>query len=207
MARDLQEATAAVKLIPFDGPPENIRLMQGGPFAQVVHNDVLIVDGSGVGDTADLRLTLPLPGNHVYVLEAFALWGFSTNGVTQFDNGLLETYYSPLPAKDTTGGGTVQQNFQVHGSNNLSIISTSNARMWQLGMTAGTYNQDYSGVNSVDRLVLYGNEAGGTDPVLWLSAGPDTAVPGEVLDYAIVWLAFTVDQFFQSPMYQRLPVR
>lgn len=207
MARDLQEATAAVNLIPFDGPPENVRLMGGYPFAQVVHNDVLIVDGSGVGDTADLRLTLPLPGNHVYVLNGFALWGFSTNGVTQFDNGLLETYYSPKPAKDTTGGGTVQQNFQVHGSNNLSLISTANQRMWQLGMTAGTYNQDYSGVNSVDRMVLYGNEAGGTDPVLWLSAGPDTAVPGEVLDYAITWLAFTVDQFFQSPIYHRLPVR
>lgn len=207
MARDLQEVNAAVNLIPFDGPPENVRLMGGYPFAQVVHNAALVLAGSGVGDTADMRLTLPLPGNHVYVLSGFAAYTFATGQATQYDNGIFETYYSPKPAKDTTGGGTVQQDFQVHGSNNITIISTSNIRMWQLGMTAGTYNQDYSGVNSPDRLVLYGNEAGGTDPVLWLSASTDTAVPTEVLDYAITWLAFTVEQFFQSPMYHRLPVR
>jgi len=73
MARDAQSFTIGDNTAGNNTKVDYILLQGGGvgvfPVARVVFRGAATLDGSGAGDTADCRITLPLPSDNVWHMD------------------------------------------------------------------------------------------------------------------------------------------
>lgn len=212
MARTAQAFTVGIESGTF---AEYILLDGGGrgilPIAKMVFRGSATLDGSGVGDTADCRITFPLPKNVVWQL---ATWHFSAesgiNGL-DYDEALLELFYAPAVI---AFGASTQLNFGVLRSepaNLISVLDVSNYIVGNLLQKPGetlivstSFNED---VQSPFALLSYQDESQGANPVLWLSAGTQTDVDSNVVRFSIMFLGYTFEQANSALMYTGLDRR
>jgi len=111
MARDNQAFTIGDNSAGNSTKVDYILLENGGvgvfPVARVVFRGSATLDGSGVGDTADCRITLPLPSDNVWQMDSFAMHVESTIG---YDENIFEMYVAP---STTAFGQSTQIDFPL----------------------------------------------------------------------------------------------
>ena len=215
MAADQQIATASAEVLPFNTYPAEERRWSNIPHSRVVHRGTLELDGSGAGDTADLRLTLPLGGRDVYQLNTVQLW--MQNGANTIEYGkwaALELYLLDRPSE--AFGTSTQMNIGVQWSDNYETFVGAgiNQRFGGLGyLVEDSAAPNVGGsapgwITDPGRLHLLGSDLGGTDPVYVMSAGTSTNVNANTqLRYWFEWLMYDFEQCLNMPLHYRTPVR
>ena len=132
MARDAQAFTIGDNSAGNSTKVDYILLQGGGtgvfPVARVVFRGAATLDGSGVGDTADCRITLPLPSDNVWQMDSFALHVEST---AAYDNNLFEMYVAP---STTAFGQSTQIDYPIY---QVGRLNPSNALLVQTYALAG----------------------------------------------------------------------
>lgn len=198
MADDLQSITAEFLLRPLDSggvSPQN-QLASSRPFAQLVHTGSVALTGSGVGDTANIRLTLPLPQNYAYRLErflavvqatAFFSWGN--------ENQALIVYAATSP--EIASGATTELILKLNHGSFLSRGGTAEG-------TAFNYMPDAVD-GSASCPILYGYADAAVYPVFMINDG-ETDVDASVLTYWASWLVYELEQTNQANFHQAMPI-
>lgn len=200
MARDAQVATAGITAGTF---AENVLLEGGGlgiiPFSRMVFRGAFALDGSGVGDTADCRLTLPLPSTTVWQLDQLAI---SIEDTEDYTNNLLELYYAP---GTTAFGESTQLNFQL-----LPFVGVSPHNIGTfLNLVPGGQGRNVAGTAQAFSLgnrgpfdvISFNDSSGGADPVVWMGGGADTNLTGGTCRFALTFLGYTFEQMRRGNLY------
>jgi hypothetical protein len=206
VARDAQTAKVGtdfgvVDVVPLEHNPASALT----PFQMVSFRGSLVLDGSGAGDTADCRITMPLAGNNVYQMHSFAMW----SDVTSYDEGYLEVYYAP---KSGEFGQTTQINFPLTFSRSMDLaqagsgMATYNIASILYDGSTTAYHPQILNADSQSpfKFIFGGAEVGGTDPVIWIGGGSSTAVPSGNLYLVCNFLGFTIDQWSNAALYTGL---
>ena len=180
------------------------------PFQLVSMRGSFTLDGSGVGDTADCRISMPLPGNNVYQLYSLS---FSVVGTDpkQYDQGLLEIYYAPKPGEF---GQTTQLNFGLSPGANMAISQVAGSVVVPWGV--GAVQLDQSGTQATNgsfdiqqpfKLIFGGSAAGGTNPVIWIGGGGQTNLDSATCYIGVNFLGYTLEQWGHAGLYTGLITR
>lgn len=210
MARDNQAFTIGDNSAGNSTKADYILLQGGGvgvfPVARVVFRGSATLNGSGVGDTADTRITLPLPSDNVWQMDSFAL---HVEGTAGYDVNLFEMYVAP----STTAFG---QSTQI----DFPLVKTANVDPGQSGSSVTSYAlggqiSNVSG-SSIDttllfddpyRIISFNDVSGGADPTIWLSGGPSTNITGGTVRLVVSFLAYTFEQMSNSALWVGLNTR
>ena len=205
MARDAQAFTIGDNSAGNNTKVDYILLQGGGvgvfPVARVVFRGAATLDGSGVGDTADCRITLPLPSDNVWQMDSFA---FHVNGTTDYDVGLFEMYVAP---STTAFGQSTQVNFPLlqAGTANPSQVAGSSSTSYAIaGQAAATTGSAVDSVVLYDdpfRIISFNDLSGGADPVIHLSGGNQTGITGGTIRLVVSFLAYTFEQMSNSAIW------
>lgn len=208
MARDNQAFTIGDNTAGNATKVDYILLQGGGvgvfPVARVVFRGSATLNGSGAGDTADCRITLPLPSDNVWQMDS---WAMHVEGTAQYDNNLFEMYVAP---STTAFGQSTQINFPVYQAGRTQPTSTF-IQPYALGgqMYSSSGSAMESGVLFDDpfRIITFNDVSAGADPVLWLSGGSSTAVTGGTVRLVISFLAYTFEQMSDAALWVGLNTR
>lgn len=204
MARDAQAFTIGDNSAGNNTRVDYILLQDGGvgvfPVARVVFRGSATLDGSGVGDTADCRITLPLPSDNVWQMDSFAL---QVDGSGDYDTNLFEMYVAP---STTAFGQSTQVNFPlticaalnpVPGGSATSAYSLAGRALTGTGSgldAAIAFDDPY-------RIITFNDVSGGADPTIHLSGGSTTAVTGGTVRLVVSFLAYTFEQMSNSALW------
>lgn len=178
------------------------------PIGIMVHEGALSLDGSTGGNTADLRFSLKLPGDDVYMLTQFfaAIDGTTVEG---YGRGILELYPQVEPAKQF--GSSRQINIPLNtsvpagdpgGASQIMYFDVGNRRSGE-----GSSGNFGLGVQDPGRLILFGEDIGGTAPLLWIGDTTTDVASGQTLRYWIQFLIFDFQTVFNMPLFYRSAVR
>lgn len=212
MARDNQTLTAGDGSTGNGTVAEYIAFQGGGagikPFARMVHRGFFDLDGSGVGDTADCRLSLPLPDQVVWQLDQLAFWTLATD---DYITGAMEFFIAPTTV---AFGASTQINypFSPTVSVNPSDVAGSQQVYWGFfGSPLNPVNQAILGAavtfDDPYRVINYQETSGGADPVIWISSQAETnATAGQARVYAS-WLGYNYEQFNSADVWTGLNQR
>jgi len=199
MARDLQEVTAGSEA---GTAAEYIQLEGGGrgimPFAKMVFSGSFTLDGSGVGDTADLRLTLPLPSTNVWQLQQFA---FNTEGTTAYTIGRFTIGYAP---STIDFGESTILSFPLLASSSTSPHLVSADTPWVLAAstidTGGAALGSALKVDDPFRLVTFNDVNSTADPIIWIGTPGTNAAAGTVR-FAVSFLGYSFEQMNRAELH------
>lgn len=201
MARDLQEVTVGIEPGTFSN---YVPLTGGGkgvlPNAIVSQRGEFDVDGSGVGDTADTRITFPLPADQAWQLVDFHL---QLHDTSEYDKCLLEMTIRPPPVQT--------------GSAQLLRFPLVQSDFWDHEVAATTFHQYLfacanfnspgadsaivTGIQGPGAILFYNNTQSFASPVIWLGAGDATAVTGGSCKFNVLWVGYTKEQCDAAPMW------
>ena len=196
MARDTQAATALPQVFGLQ------RNSLGEPRQLCVHRDTLALDGSGVGDTADLQLTMKMPENVVWQLWSFNAWLTGQVTTPEYILGEFDIYSTPIPGlparqhKYTLSIQTYQQAIVVGEvpTNYIHLGGSENASGVPFNATAAG-----PGVTPFNSWVL---GQGQSDPILFLGCGNTTNVDTDnSLIYELVWRGFYTEDLTTAALY------
>ncbi len=201
MARDNQAFTIGDNSAGNSTKVDYILLQGGGvgvfPVARVVFRGSATLDGSAVGDTADCRITLPLPSDNVWQMDSFALHVEGTSG---YDSNLFEMYVAP---STTAFGQSTQVNFPlticgagapVPGSDTSYCYALAGKQTVSGGIALYNFDDPY-------RIITFNDVSGGADPTIHLSGGSTTNVTGGTLRLVVSFLAYTFEQMSDSALW------
>lgn len=201
MAHDQQTHTQQAEFIQLDGGGQGIL-----PYSKAVHRGNLGLDGSGAGDTASCRVTLPLPSNTVWLLDHWsAAVYYNTNPTTPYAVGNFEMYYAP---STTEFGQSTQINFPIAFSAKYDITGVTRYQGLGLGqsakcLVASATNSDVA-IRTGDpyKILSFNDESGGADPVIDISGNSSQAIAqdGSLL-FAVGWLGFTFEQINRAELW------
>lgn len=212
MARDAQTVTIGQTSSPDNTLAEYIPLRGGGigilPVARYVHRGSFAINGSGSSDTADLRVTLPLPSNVVWQLDQFA---FITEDTNSYFAGVFEMYIAP---SSTEFGDSTQISYPMYKSIRVDPANLGNDYVsWQFG-DGGAIRPDTGAIvqaaaRNLDpfRVITFNDISGGADPVIWI--GTDNGVnatPGTGRVF-VSWLGYTFEQMNSAELWTGLNQR
>ena len=212
MARDAQAITIGQTTSPDNTAVDYIPLAGGGrgiwPSVRCVHRGSFAINGSGVGDTADLRITLPLPSNVVWQLDQFA---FVTEDTNEYDAGVFELYIAP---SSTEFGDSTQITYPMFRGIQTDPAGLGNDyQNWQFGVAApirpnsgGWMN---GAVNNLDpfRVITFNDESGGADPVIWIGSVTNTDIQSGTGRLYVSWLGYTFEQMDSAELWTGLNQR
>lgn len=210
MARDAQAFTIGDNSTGNNTKVDYILLQGGGtgvfPVARVVFRGAATLDGSGAGDTADCRITLPLPSDNVWQMDSFA---FHTEGTTDYDVGLFEMYVAP---STTAFGQSTQVNFplmQLGERNPVAggSLNTPYALAGQAKSTAGTAIEAAISMDDPFRIITFNDISAGADPVIHIGGGGNTNLTGGTCRLVVSFLAYTFEQMSNSALWVGLNTR
>lgn len=178
--------------------PEFILLDGGGdgllPVAQAIHRGFVGLDATTGTDTANLRLTLTLPGSLAWQMRT---WNFTIDGGSgEWVQGRLEYFYAP---STTEFGASTQINFPLFHAASITVpeggVTNQN---WGLGYAdttnavQGSWVIPMSGEQSPMDLVTFVDES--TGPVIAISSGSTADVAAATARFAFTWLGYTFEQ-------------
>lgn len=210
MARDAQAFTIGDNSAGNSTKADYILLQGGGvgvfPTARIVFRGSATLDGSGVGDTADCRITLPLPSDNVWQMDSWALHVESTAG---YDVNLFEMYVAP---STTAFGTSTQINFPVVKTANVDPSqsgnsSTAYALGGQIANVSGSSIDTTLLFDDPYRIISFNDLSGGADPVIHLSGGPTTNIAGGTVRLVVSFLGYTFEQMSNSALWVGLNAR
>jgi len=164
----------------------------------MTHRGSFTLDGAGVGDTADCRLTLPLASDMVWQLNA---WACTIEGTTDYTLGTLEIYFAP---SSTEFGASTQLNFPLALSDPIDMIGSTTYMTLIPAMgniTPGGSTTYMSGYTAPTSFVGYNDVSGGADPVIWVSSGTGTNPASGTMRFAVQWLGYTLDQILEPALF------
>lgn len=196
MAHVTQTVTIGVNTGTDDTSANYVQLQQGGqgilPYSRMVFRGAFELDGTGVGDTGNCRVTLPLPNNTVWQLDQFALWISGTSG---YDLGKLELYCAP---STTEFGGTTQMDFQLCPTQSIDQSQGGTQEM-QMILAAQMLTAGGSALSPVlqwdpYRIITYNDESLGADPVIDIGGGSATNIGGGTARCYVTFLGYTFEQ-------------
>lgn len=194
MARDLQEVTIGTEPGTFSN---YVPLSAGGQFtmpnAIVSHRGEFDLDGSGVGDTADTRITFPLPADQAWQLNSFHV---QLHDTSDYDKCLLELTVRPPPVQNGAAQllrfPLVQSDFWQH--------EVAAVDFHQYNFAVSNFNSPgadsaiVTGMQSPGSILFYNNTQSFANPVIWIGAGDTTNVTGGSFKFNLLWLGFTKEQ-------------
>lgn len=208
MARDAQQFTWAgdadqkIEVAPLVHNPES----PIQPDAVIAFRGFATLDGAGAGDTADCRITLPLPGNWIYQLNSFQAAYEST--ARNYNQAMLELYYAAQPG--AFNGQTTQLNYgcMVGFAYDLANAGTVTCPIVPTPREQASDSPVFQDKGaSPFRNFIVGSDIGGTDPVLWLSSGAGTNPAGGTLRMAVTFARYSLQQFISAGLYTGLHER
>ena len=204
MARDAQAFTIGDNSAGNSTRVDYILLQGGGvgvfPVARVVFRGSATLNGSGVGDTADCRITLPLPSDNVWQMDSFAV---HVEGTTQYDQGLFEMYVAP---STTSFGQSTQINFPLYQAGEVTPIpggtsTTSYNLVGQLRGTGGAALDAAVPFNDPYRIISFNDVSAGADPVIHIGGGSSSDVDGGTIRLVVSFLAYTFEQMSNAALW------
>ena len=205
MARDNQAFTIGDNSAGNNTRVDYILLQDGGsgvfPTARVVFRGAATLNGSGVGDTADCRITLPLPSDNVWQMDSFA---FHVEGTPDYDVGRFEMYVAP---STTAFGQSTQINFPLSqtAQNNPSLVSGAGVMSYFIGgqpnSVGGTGLQSAVIFDDPYRIISFNDVSGGADPVIWLGGGGATNITSGTIRLVVSFLGYTFEQMSNSALW------
>lgn len=180
-------------------------MLEGGglgirPFSQVVFRGNFTLDGSGVGDTADCRITFPLPHNVVWQLDNFF---FETNG-SEYTDGIFSLFYAP---STSAFGDSTELRFVTATTIDSFVTATLSVNNIVLSGLLSAADSSYD-QQSPFRVVSFQDESGGADPALHISGGAGTNInAGNIARLAVVFLGYTYEQMNSGLLFAGLSER
>lgn len=201
MARVLQEVTVGIEA----GTVSNYVPLTGGgkgvlPNAIVSHRGSFDLDGSGVGDTADTRITFPLPADQAWQLAVMHVILHDTSAYDKcqleltvrpgpVQNGLAQLLRFPMMQSDLfdTEVGAVVFHQYLFAANNFNSPGADSAILM--------------GLQGPGSILFYNNTQSFANPVIWIGAGDTTNVTGGAFDFNVLWLGYTKEQQDRAPMW------
>lgn len=193
MARDAQTETVNGEYIQLDGGGVGVL-----PYALMSFRGSVTLDGSGASDTADCRISLPLPSNNVWQMDTFAFYVTNTTGYT---NGTFELYFNPSSSEF---GQSTQIDYPLFPS--IPVVNTGAGNVYSIsyglgipGYTLAGGGQARQGLVVSDRLspfglLSYNDESAGADPTIWISSATSTNVGSGTARLAVTFKGYTFDQ-------------
>lgn len=203
MADVQQLVTAGIE----SGTKSEYILLDGGgssifPVAQQVHRGVFTLDGTTGTDTANLRLTLPLPSNIVWQLRTFQL---TIETSVDWVRGRFEYFYNP---STTEFGQSTQLNFPMGAASQMTIPQgTAAITNWMIAFldnstaTSGQWVEPLTGPMGPFDLISFNDVSNGADPVIALSTGAGAAVTEGAIRFGVTWLGYTFEQMRSSHLH------
>lgn len=205
MARDNQAFTIGDNSAGNNTKVDYILLQGGGigvfPVARVVFRGSATLDGSGAADTADCRITLPLPSDNVWQMDSFAV---HVEGSADYDANVFEMYVAP---STTAFGQSTQINFPLSktvGANVTQVpgaFSSSYALAGQIESVTGGSLDSACIFDDPFRIISFNDLSGGADPVIHLSGGPTLNVATGTIRLVVSFLAYTFEQMSNSALW------
>lgn len=203
MARDNQAFTIGDNSAGNSTKTDYILLQGGGvgvfPVARVVFRGSATLDGSGVGDTADCRITLPLPSDNVWQMDSFA---FHVEGTNEYDMNLFEMYVAP---STTAFGQSTQINFPLSRTGGIDPASTGTSSFSYAlagqGFNAANVASTMVQFDDPFKIITFNDVSAGADPVIWLSGGTQTNITGGTIRLVVSFLAYTFEQMSDSALW------
>lgn len=192
MARDAQTRTVNGEYIVLEGGGVTGSIL---PYALMAFRDTFTLDGSGGADTADCRITLPLPSNNVWQLSAFHV-DLVSDQIIEYDEGILELYYAP---SSTEFGQSTQLNFPLAPGAEIfqPTVTPTRIRGFDLADRSVNSSSVVSGgyqLTSPFNLLSFNDASAGADPVIWLSGGGNNGINGASCNLAVTFLGYTQEQ-------------
>lgn len=206
MPRDAQTATAGVTA----GTEARYIQLEGGGIAQfpasrMVFHGSFGLDGSGVGDTADCQLTLPLPDGVVWQLDQ---WAVTIATSEDYNEGIFQQTFKPYSGSGIST--TIDHPIIRCRSNNPSQVAGALVCGYALGgqvvSSLGVNLNALSDGFDPFRVISY-NNADVADPVVWLSSGTGTQATAGTLMFYITYLGYTFEQMEMAWLHSGLNTR
>lgn len=201
MARDLQEVTVGVEPGTFsDFSPLTGGGIMNAPMALVSHRGEFDLDGSGVGDTADTRITMPLPIDTGWQLIACHMEVHTT---IEYDKAQLELTVRPAGIQS---GGAQLLRFPFMQSDQWDH-EVATVVFNQYLPAANNFNSPGAdsalalGIISPAAWLFFNNSQAAANPVFWLGAGDATAVTGGSCHFSFLWAGYTFKQCEGAGLY------
>jgi hypothetical protein len=203
MARDAQSFTIGDNTAGNNTKVDYILLQGGGvgvfPVARVVFRGAATLDGSGAGDTADCRITLPLPSDNVWQMDSFA---FHTEDTFGYSQNLLEMYVAP---STTAFGQSTQVNFPISRFSGAQPGGTTLSSFYGIAGqprdTSGNAIEAMMKFEDPFRIITFNDVSAGADPVIWLSSGTNTNIGSGTIRLVVSFLAYTFEQMSDSSLW------
>lgn len=210
MARDGQIVTVGTG---GNGIRQTMALNRTAPWQPqtlTVFRGYFDLDGSGVGDTADCRITFPMPQNQVCLLNS---WHFSieTTGANEFAEAMFELYYAP---ENVPSGHTTQLNYPMVITQSHLFTSPTRYTNVVFGGRGIVYDNGGSiaGSSPVDvplsiqetpfRMLTIGErDTSSVDPTLWLSSDTIESVNNGTARFCSTWLSWPYENISEAFMY------
>lgn len=212
MAVDSQTFVAQSLIIPFSGViPEPARFATSQPWGRLIHRqengDDPVLDGSGAGDTARLRLFWNLPEGYVYRLNMARLTIYNTD-VTQLD-AYAEVYILPGPPPNDVGLASLVNWPLSHSFGATSVANVETNSSWFLGSGHGaesTVKYGMSAIAPYDSLPLFYGDGTTSSGMVWNIPSSMDTQPAGTFSYYAEWLMYSVQQAEQSTLHWPVPV-
>lgn len=209
MARDAQAFTIGDNTAGNNTKVDYILLQGGGvgvfPVARVVFRGSATLDGSGAGDTADCRITLPLPSDNVWQMDS---WAMHVENTDDYDANVFEMYVAP---STTAFGESTQVNFPIYQAGRADPTQSTLQQTYALAgqMFASATSAIAAGVIFDDpfRIITFNDVSAGADPVIHLSGGSSTAVTGGTVRLVVSFLGYTFEQMSNAALWVGLNQR
>lgn len=215
MAVDLQTFTADSFTSTFTTiyrPPQIEKTSE--PFGMLYHResggDDPVLDGSGVGDTAQLNLIFPLTPGFIYRLHRFQVQ--IIHGQNNWaEQGFFSVFLTPpgigLPGNTTLISYPINRALiaaSVPGTETSCLVTLGGGT--GLSTTASTGQVTNPGVNPIGDIPLIEavETAGGLQPVLTV-ASPGTNIGAGTFSYWAEWLMYRVEQGNHSGLFWPVP--
>ncbi len=202
MAEVEQLATAGVT----GGTFADFTLLEGGgvammPAAHMAHRGAFVLAAQTGTDTANLRLTLPLPNNLVWQLRTFHCVVEDSAG---WNRGDFELFYAPTTQED---GNSTELVFPLQASAAIASSSTADSiRNFVFAIsddadaTAGAWVGVLGRGSGMTPMDLMSFNDGTMNAVVALRAAAAAPVAG-VCRFAQTWLGYTFEQMRSSYMW------
>lgn len=182
------------------------------PMGEVIHTGTAVLDGSGVGDEAALRLQLPLPQNFGYALQTLVVQTIAsvTNAWGGAQPPALEMFLADNEMVDQAN--TTQIDIPM-GKTSLTLSGqpdTANGllKVFYLGAGLVDSNADASAIWGQPYPMQYGYweslSQTGTIPVFTVGNAATAIAAGTVRWYSR-WLAYNLEQFSHAGLNWRIP--
>ena len=204
MARDNQAFTIGDNSAGNSTKVDYILLQGGGtgvfPVARVVFRGSATLNGSGAADTADCRITLPLPSDNVWQMDSFA---FHVENTVGYDTGIFEMYVAP---STTAFGQSTQVDFPLMQLGPRSAypgaaVKSMYALAGQSLSTAGVAIEAAVGMDDPFRIITFNDISAGADPVIHIGGGSNTGIASGTIRLVVSFLAYTFEQMSDSALW------